>query len=80
MEIKQYDTRLMDLAYMIRQCREKTREVTRPYPDHVRRQADALESQMLNADMIIGGLIGMLNESRIALSQSVAAANSKEGV
>lgn len=80
MEIQQYDTQLMDLAYMIRQCREKTREVTRPYPDHVRRQADALESQMLNAGVVIGGLIGMLNESRIALSQSVEAANSKEGV
>ena len=79
MEQKEFDTRLMALAYKIRKCREATGQVTRPYPEHIRRLAEALETQMQGADMIVGGLIGMLHESEMALCEAIKAANSKEG-
>lgn len=79
MEQKEFDTRLMALAYKIRKCKEATGQVTRPYPEHIRRLAEALETQMQGADMIVGGLIGMLHESEMALCEAIKAANSKEG-
>ena len=78
MNIEQFDTRLMALAHMIRICRNKTKEVTRPYPDHVRRLAESLEAQMLSADMIVGSLIGMLHESEVALRMAINDANKKD--
>ena len=80
MEQKEFDTRLMDLAYKIRTCKQAANQVTRSYPDHVRRLAEAAEKQMLNTDMIIGGLIGMLHESEMALCEAIKAANQKEGI
>jgi len=80
MEQKEFDTRLMALAYKIRKCKEATKQVTRPYPEHIRRLADAIETQMHGADMIVGGLIGMLHESEMALCEAIKAANSKEGI
>jgi len=35
---------------------------------------------MHGADMIVGGLIGMLHESEMALCEAIKAANSKEGI
>jgi hypothetical protein len=80
MEQKEFDTRLMDLAYKIRKCKEAAKQVTRPYPEHIRRLAEAAEHQMINADMIVSGLIGMLHESERALYEAIKAANQKEGI
>jgi hypothetical protein len=77
MEQKEFDTRLMTLAYKIRKCREATKQVTRSYPDHARRLAEATEKQMLDADIIIGGLIGILHESEMALCEAIKAAIAK---
>jgi hypothetical protein len=70
---KEFDTRLMEFACLIRRCKNSTLLVNPHYPDNVRRLADALDSQMMQADMIVGGLMAMLNESELALSNSVRA-------
>ena len=78
-KMETFDNRLMDLSYKFRKCRESTREVTRSYPNCVQRQSEALENQMMQADLIIGGLIAMLHESDLALMLAMSEANRKEG-
>lgn len=67
MEIKEFDTALMSLGYEFRECRNMTQKVTRSYPEHVRLASEAMEKNMMHADLIIGQLTGMLEAARDAL-------------
>lgn len=77
MEIKEFDTCLMELAYEIRKCREAAQKITQSYPNHVKIQRDVLESQMKNVDLIIGQCKSILAGSRESLDVSSAAINAE---
>ena len=81
-EMKEFDHQLITLACEIRECKKINGQITRSYPEHIRRLSQTLESNLINVDLIVSQIQAMLMNTRLLLEQQYSDANqvSKQSV